>query len=282
MPKTVLAILFAIGFLATARANPKSDRAKAMLGAADECQRMPPSLNPWGAKCEAEVASRWAGCEKSRKEGVAALHDCLGFKRPPSPTGVAALQLQSGRKWAVNLCASLASVVGEGCKREVGERFERCGPPWIAHEIEEAALMQCLGLPVPPPASPVKTLVSCDKADARVRLSATVAHQTPWPGSKSRLIDGQTFHLAASPVFDQNDIQKLRLEEQDGERRMWIELAGTGAKRLAQATRDNVGQFVVLDFEGKPTAVRVETPISGREIYFYPGDREPSALCRKR
>jgi len=278
-------------------AHARNPQARAQFQAASMCLDVPPSLNPWGKECAAQVATRWAACSESSKARVGALHDCLGFKRPLPLSAIDARKAQALRKATLDFCSSVPSQVKtmDRCRDELAERFEWCGPPYITHEISDDAFMGCLGLParlLQPPS--VKTLASCQAHDIKAHFSATVAHVATWPGSKARAVSGKTLYVAASPIFDERDAQTLRLEEgkEDAyspeadlwtkrpKRRASVELTPAATKRLAEATDGNVGEFVVLSLEGEEVAYKIEGRVGAGRLYFDAGKRGPTDICR--
>ena len=69
-----------------ADAEPETDgqaQAAAQLRSAVMCEDTPASLNPWGKDCSRQVAKQWKDCSSASKGRAGAMHDCLGFKRPP-------------------------------------------------------------------------------------------------------------------------------------------------------------------------------------------------------
>ena len=267
-------------------AAPEAERKAQVLAqrqSAVTCENMPPSLNPWGKDCEAHVAKRWAICSKASKGQVALLHDCLGFKRPLPLPGVAAFQAQMLKKWGIDLGSTLPpsiNTIGDRCKEECSDRVERCGGPAITHEINTDAFARCLGFDMPPPPPPAKTLASCETPNIRVRLSATAAHAATWPGSKPHTVNGKTLYVAASAVFDERDVEKLQLEQQDTERRAWIQLSPAATKRFADASGASVGEYIVLSFDGQEIAMKVESAVTGGKLYFDAGKYDPADLCK--
>lgn len=244
---------------------------------------MPPSLNPWGAACTTQVATRWSACAK-KDEAVAALHDCLGFKRPPPLAGEAALKAQALRTWSLEMCTSFSppeNGMGARCETEVRGRFERCAGPFLAFEIDNPGFVRCLGFSPPPPPA-VKTLATCSRPNIRARLSAKVAHATASPGSKRLVVEGQEFYAESRPVFDEKDVEKLRLEEQDGGRVAWVELSSPAAARLSEVTRASVGEYLVVELAGRAIAPQVQGAISGGKLAIDAGKLGPAELCGAR
>jgi hypothetical protein len=259
--KRVIVLLLLVAQVGVAeKKDDARARALAQLRAADECRRMPRSLNPYGAACSVEMAKRWSSCTD---ENLAARFDCFGFRRPTEPTGMAAFQLSMMRKFVVGQCESLPASVnsmGARCKDEVAARFERCGPPSLTKEITNEALMDCLGFDLPPPAPPPKRLASCERPRIRAKMSVSAGGKV---------------------IIDERDVDRLRLEDVGGERRALVELSSDAAQRFAEATRAHVGEKIVLDLAGVKTEPVVETAITGGRFYFLAGQLGPADVCRQ-
>ena len=239
---------------------------------------MPPSLNPWGAACGREAAKRWTPCAK--KGGI----------EPSSTASATSGRLRSKERRYFNNhasqirvgeCASLppqAKAMGPRCAEEVTARFDTLQPPSLAQNRRSTAFM---GLPssfaMPPPQ---KTLAACEKSDLLVRFSATVAHLAPWEGSTLRVIGKRAYYVAATPVIDEHDIERLQLEEQGDDRSVRIELSPAATKRFSEATAADVGGYLVLSFDGTETVPLVQSEITSNELTFDAGARKPSELCR--
>ncbi len=261
--------------------NPSAETTpRAMLSRDSMCEGMPPSLDPYGARCGAEVAKRWDACTASSKADPARLHDCLGFKRPPAPTGNAATQLAALRRWSAELCGTSRTLhfAREACEAEVAARIEWCGPPSIAKEIDTPATARCLGFRAPAPSASPRVLGGCDKQHVRVRISARLARTKPWPGAAQRPISGRTLYVGKEPIVDEKDVSRLELL--DGDPRVArVTLDERGAQLFADTTRANKNEYLVLAFDGVELAALVTTAITGGTFSVPAGERPLGAVC---
>ena len=95
------------------------------------------------------------------------------------------------------------------------------------------------------PSPPGKLLAECAAPRIRLRISLSLAHAKAWPHSKVGFFAGRELYVATSHVIDQGDLATVRLEARNNQRMIVMRFSPEGARKLADATAANVGEWLV-------------------------------------
>jgi preprotein translocase subunit SecD len=98
-------------------------------------------------------------------------------------------------------------------------------------------------------------------------IELRLAVVSPTPGHERRELVDSTFYVSNSVLFADGDIRRADTTWSEGVLHLHVRLTPQAAERLAEATRDHVGDRVAVFFNGEFTAaIPIVSPVSGRAL----------------
>jgi hypothetical protein len=122
-------------------------------------------------------------------------------------------------------------------------------------------------------------LGQCERPNIAAKISFTVAKQTAWTGSAPRVVNGQTLHVANTPVAGTADVVRLRFDVQGAERFVILDFTEDAAKRLAAATSSHVGDYLVVAVNSETTTAKIASAIGGKRLTLHTEHARLEDVC---
>ena len=243
------------------------------------CAFLPATQKPRGQGCEANVELRAAKCVTDGRRDARTFEACLGLPPPSVIPEQSRAQAAYVRQVSLNACGQLPRPTGESdCAAEVEIRLPRCLPPFLFREIDAFAFSRCLGFEIErPPAREV--LATCEAAHVLPRLAFAIGRDRPWSTSHLRVVDGRSLHVADAPVVTQKDLTSASLVREGKFSFVELQWTSEAASRIAKATKENVGQWLVMDVDRQTVVAKIESPITGNRGQVSILDARPEDIC---
>ena len=187
-------------------------------------------------------------------------------------------------QYALDLCGKMQHKSGSACRQDVESKFPRCSPSFLAQESSSEQFAECLGfaLPAPSPQPAGSTVIGrCDAPHISAKISVSLAKSAPWDGSALRELEGKSWYVSNTPTITTSDLRSLRLEEQDGQRMVAVEVSPEAAGRLEEVTGSNVGNSMVLALNDSVVVPRIASSIPGPKLVIMAPDAKLEDVCQK-